>query len=386
MASNGQYLAIGAPGNAAANAPGAVWVYDTTGGQFTLLTLLQAPNPVAADGFGHHVTFAGNQLLVGAPFRTVSGLAAHGEVFVYNTTGGAFSLQQTIAPGVAVSSNDWFGFHLSADAGWLAVGVPKANANDRGQIQIYLLDTGTNTWTFHSAVTATVNFGRFGTRVLVRGDRVLASAIQEKPSNLAATAGYVYEYLRSGNGAGSTFAQTQRFRPTTYPASDPVQAFGSSLALSPDGSQLAVGAPTDEESAGDVRGAVFTFTRVAGAWTQSQRIASPAAALAENFGGATAFASNTLLLISDAQEMNNSSTVTGAAYEFNRPTAPPGQPWSLGRSWLNSSGAAQDLFGSGLGSHGGVVIIGSAGRDDAVSGSDVGRVYVFSAVFKNGFE
>ena len=53
------------------------------------------------------------------------------------------------------------------------------------------------------------------------------------------TRGYVYEYQRSGMGAGATWTQLQRFRPTT-PTNTSV--FGSALALSPTGGTLLVGA------------------------------------------------------------------------------------------------------------------------------------------------
>lgn len=386
IASSGNFTAIGAPGNATAGVPGSVWIYDRSGGTYALLDVLQAPSPAAGDGFGYHLTFADGQLIVGAPFRTVSGVAAHGEVFVYEQVAGAFTLQQTILPGTAVATNDWFGFHVSADSGWLAIGVPRAAANDRGQVQLYRYDASVTDWIYHSAITFSTNFSRFGTRVLTRGDRVFASAIGEKPSNLAAVAGFVYEYQRSGDGAAASFGQVQRFRPTTFPSTDPVQAFGSSIALSPDASLLLVGAPADEESAGDVRGAAYLFSRVGGSWTQLQRLTSPAGARAESFGISASFGTNTQLVIGDFQETNLASVVAGAAYEYTRPSTAPGQTWSAARSFVNNSGVALDYFGAAVDNGSGLITVGAVGIDESGGVTDVGRGFVFSSLYKDGFE
>mgnify|MGYP001806076169 FL=1 len=383
LSANGQYLAVGAPSGAGSAAPGAVWVYARNGAEYTLSSVLQAPSPQSGDGFGQHVQFVGNQLLVGAPFRTVAQVVARGEVFVYTLSAGQFTLAQTLQPGVATGANDWFGFHLSADSGWLAVGVPRAGSSDEGQVQLYRYDAVGEVWLYHSALTATAAIGRLGLRVLVRGDRVLASASQEPSASNLLNRGFVYEYLRTGAGAGASFSQTQRFRPSTFPEPTSPQGFGSALSLSPDGNWLIVGAPFDEELADQRVGAAYVFIRTGGQWAQAQRIASPDIALGENFGGAVAFDGSVRMLIGDIRRSTGNGLQTGAVHEY-RLTVVPESIWALGRSWLRGAGSDQDFFGSAVLVDSGNLIIGSSGSD--ASGQDSGNVYVYSALFADGFE
>lgn len=384
VSANGQNLAVGAPGSAALGAPGSVWVYTRNGDDYTLLNVLQAPSPAAGDGFGQHVQFSGTSLIVGAPFRTVSGVSRRGEVYIYNLVAGQYTLAQTLVPGVALAQDDWFGFHLSADVGWLAVGVPRAGLNDEGQVQLYRYDGNLEAWVYHSAIDSALSNIRLGIRVLTRGTRVLVSAVDEFASPNTLSRGYVYEYLRSGNGAAATFAQAQKFRSSVQIVDSP-QAFGSALALSDDGTQLLVGAPFDLEADSDQRGAAFAFTRVGGQWVQAQRIASPAGAPAENFGASIAFNGNNRVLIGDFREAFGSAGQVGAVHQYDLTGNIGAQNWVLSRSWLRGAGTDQDFFGNALTFSDGHLIVGSSGHNDGAN-ADVGRVYVYSAVFRNGFE
>jgi hypothetical protein len=195
--------------------------------------------------------------------------------------------------------------------------------------------------------------------------------------------GFVYEYLRSGEGAGASFSQTQRFRPSSFPEPNAPQGFGSALSLSPDGNWLVVGAPFDEQLEDQRVGAAYVFTRTGGQWVQAQRIASPDLALGENFGGALAFDGSDRMLIGDIRESTGNGLQTGAVHEY-RATVVPESIWVLGRSWLRGAGSDQDFFGSAVLVDSGNLIIGSSGSD--ASGQDVGNVYVYSALFADGFE
>lgn len=380
LSANAQYLAVGAPGSVAPAVPGSVWVYTRSGDQYSLLNVLRAPTPAPGDGFGQHVQFVGSQLIVGAPFVTVAGTSGHGQVYTYGLIAGQYALAQTLNPGLAIGQNDWFGFHLSADSGWLAIGVPRAGNSDQGQVQLYRYDGDGEVWLYHSALTTTTALGRLGVRVLARGERVLASATEEVFSGQ--TRGYVYEYLRIGNGSSAVFNQVQRFRPSSFPVVDPGQVFGASLALSEDGTELAVGAPFDQEPPSSQRGAVYVFARNAGQWSQLQRLTSAAGFRAVNFGGALAFEGNLRLLVGDIRESNGSNVQVGGVHEFLR--AGPGA-WTTARRWSRGAGTSQDFFGNTISVGAGQLVIGSPGHDEGPD-VDAGRAHVYNAVFKDGFE
>lgn len=389
VSSNGQYLAVGAPffgGGAGGTSAGVVVVYTRNGNSWQFLNSVQAPSPVAGDGFGYFVQFVGQQLIVGAPFSTVAGTSQRGAAYMYGVIAGQYAHLQTIAPGGALATNDWFGFHVSADAGWLAVGAPRAGSGDVGQVHLYRYDGDAEQWLFHSTLSGTATIGNFGQRVLMRGDRLLIGAPEETLAGF--TRGFVYEYLRTGNGQQASFTQQQRFRPSFAIHPNSASVFGGALALSPNAEILLVGAPFELSQDGVGQdGAVFVFVRSGPNWVQQARIDSPAGARSVNFGGAIAFHGNGSALIGDIRENDAAATPLGAVHQVHG--NPQTAHWMAGGSWRRGPGVADDFFGGSIALDGEEVIIGSSGFDDGADANE-GRVFTFAggplSVFRGGFE
>ena len=377
---------FGAPfysGGSGGSSPGVVLVYRhgsnnrSPGDDWVFHQFITAPAPASGDGFGTFVSFAGNQLLVSSPFATASGITQRGTVYAYQVVANSFTLQQTINPGVALSTSDWFGFHTSADQGWLAVGVPFAATQDAGQVQLFRFDTGTSQWIFHSQISGTVASARHGIRVLLRGDRLLLGATEETASG---GRGWVYEYQRSGAGAAATWTQSQRFRLTGGQTS----VFGSALALSPSGRTLLVGAPF--EATPDLQGQMGTaiaFERDgSGQWAQTARLDPPVIADAENFGASVAFSGESDVLIGDIREGAN---VLGATHLYHRNAT---STWSKTFSWQRGTGNALDFMGGAVLGVVDQAIVSGPGVDNGGS-TDEGRVFVFNntlPLFRDGLE
>ena len=382
MASNGQYLAIGAPfysGASGGTSPGVVLIFQRSGNTWNFLNAVQAPTPVNGDGFGANVIFSGAQLLVGAPYSTVNSVSQRGAVYTYNIVAGLYAYTETVNPGIAPSSADWYGFHLSADSGWLAIGIPFGSPNNAGQVQLFRYDGDLERWVYHSAVNGAQAGGRHGIRVLMRGDRLLVGATEEQAT--ASTRGWAYEYQRTGTGPTASWAQVQRFRQTA----GTVSVFGSAFALSPAGTTLLIGAPYELAANSSAQtGAVFAFTRnLTGQWEQSARIDPAVVGVAENFGTSIAFADETSAVIGDVRE--GSAQALGAAHLYRQVT---GNTWNRSASWQRGSGAAGDFMGASLLAVGDQLLIGASGIDNGAS-LDEGRVFVYNGalgVFRNGFE
>lgn len=383
MASNGSVLAIGAPqfsGGGATVAPGVVLLYQRVGGVWTFMQALQAPVPGNSDGFGHHLAFAGNQLLVSAPFSSVNGVVERGAVHVYQPVTNVYTHLQTIDPGIALSLSDWFAFHSSADGGWLALGVPLRGALDPGQVQLYYQDPDNGQWIYHSLLNGTANNGRFGIRVLMRGTRLLVAATEEVSSGN--NRGYVYEFLRSGAGAAATWAQVQRFRLN----GTGISVFGSALALSPNGNKLLVGAPFQTTPDGQTQvGTVVAFERtMGGSWTETARIAPPSTAQASNFGASVAFSGDQHALIGDIRE-RSSGLLTGGAHAFRDFTP---NNWTRVTSWARGPGVDSDFMGGAIIAIGNQVLVSAPGIDVGASLNE-GQVFVFDdalPLLRDGFE
>jgi hypothetical protein len=335
------------------------------------------------NGFGWSVSLEGNELFVGGPFSDVSGATDQGAVQLFTFNGTSFVFTQEIVSSAALNADDWFGFAVDVQGGWLAVSAPRWGGSEQGLVQIYRKSPINNSYEFLLGLFGAAN-GRYGSKIIMRGDRMLVSATEEPAASMATNRGWVYEYQRVPNGSTFGYSQVQKFRLTSPANGFATQRFGSALALSEDGSRLAVGSPFEMASAADtaVRGALYEFTRNgAGLWQQSTKIVSPVISDAENFGSAVTYLSNDRLLIGDFREkFGTPAFAAGGVHEFSRTTN-----WTAIRRWQNSSGIASDFFGNEVLYAAGEVVIAAVSRN-LVGNLDTGRLFVFKTLYKDGFE
>jgi hypothetical protein len=239
LSSDGNTLAVGAPGEASARtgvtagivdettagnaAPGAgaVYVYTRSGATWTQQAYIKASNPGAGDQFGTSVALKsdGNTLVVGAP----------GEASAATVIGGN-----------------------QADN----------TAANAGAVYVFTRDVVTSVWSQQAYVKAS-NTGAldlFGFSVALSGDSntLAVGAIGESSAavgiggnqtdNTAAEAGAVYFFTRDLVGVWS---QQAYVKASNTGAGD---HFGTSAALSNDGTTLAVGATGEDSSATGIGG------------------------------------------------------------------------------------------------------------------------------------
>jgi hypothetical protein len=248
------------------------------------------------------------------------------------------SLQSSIVPGGfnidgVDNSNDYAGAHgmsLSQDMNHLVIsGMDKTIStqnssywNYDGSIRYYTRSG--NTWTLQqyfngptppSAVLTTSQYGqRFGQGATISGDGstfvCASSAWQSSNTNGSA----IHIYTRSGNtwtlqetipSGSSTWSTNQdyggrlgSFEINQYKG----KTFATPLALSYDGSFLAIGSPDFNTTPGT--GAVHTFTRSGSTWSFEQYITGPDT----RFGHGVAYAEDTqTLMIGDARHPDESN-------------------------------------------------------------------------------
>ena len=195
--------------------------------------------------------------------------------------------------------------------------------------------------------------------------------------------------------------------------------FGRSIALSADGSTLAVGAHGESSNATGVHtdnsgqsddsasssGAVYVFTRAGSTWTQQAYIKASNAAAGDYFGvsvslsadgstlaiGAVGEASSATGAHADnSGQSDNSAALSGAVYVFTR----TGSAWAQQAYVKASNAGANDLFGYsvGLSSDGSTLAVGARGEASSATGvhtdnvgqgdnsaSSSGAVYVFTS-------
>jgi hypothetical protein len=116
---------VGAPGESDTNgiAGGAAFVYTRSGGTFALQQELTPTSNVVGLGFGTSVSVLNGTVVVGIPFRTVSGQTNAGAADIFTFNGTSWVLAQEIAASDA-SSGAQFGHAVDIGASGIIVGAP----------------------------------------------------------------------------------------------------------------------------------------------------------------------------------------------------------------------------------------------------------------------
>ena len=233
-------------------------------------------------------------------------------------------------------------------------------------------------------------------------DSNAAGINNSQSSNASADSGAVYIFVNSGNG----WVQQAYIKASNTYAGD---NFGVSVALSSNGSTLAVGAPFEDSSAITINGsqtarsandagAVYVFSRNDTAWAQQAYVKPANTYAASYFGWSVALSDDGNTLASGAPGESNSNAGVnpgsnthsannaGAAYVFTR----SGASWSQQVYLKASNAAAEDNFGTAiaLNGAGSTLAVGAPYEASAATGingsqsdnsaSTAGAAYVFT--------
>jgi trimeric autotransporter adhesin len=333
----------------------------------------KASNTEADDGFSHVALSAdGTTLAVGATGEDSSASGINGDqsddnasnagaVYVFTRQSSGWT-QQAYIKASNTGAGDGFGASvaLSADGSTLAVGARREDsinagvngnqaddsAQDSGAVYVFARSAGV--WTQQAYIKAS-NPGvdhQFGTAIALdaTGDTLAVGAYGERSSatgvngiqgdNSALFAGAAYVFTRSG----AAWSQQAYIKASNTNAQD---FFGIAVALSADGSTLAVGAYFEDSGATGVdanqldnsapsAGAVYVFTRAAGTWTQQAYVKASNTGANDMFGTFVALSSDgsTLAVAAhdeasaatgiDGDQSDNSAPGAGAVYVFAR--------------------------------------------------------------------
>jgi hypothetical protein len=209
----------------------------------------------------------------------------------------------------------------------------------------------------------------------------------DQSDNTAVSSGAVYLFTRSG----SVWIQQAYLKASNTDAQD---NFGTAVALSADGSTLAVGAPYEDSAATGVNGdqtnnsrtdsgAVYLFARLGLTWSQQAYLKDSNAQRRNGFGSALALSADGNTLAIGALYENNSA---GATYVFAR----SGAIWSQQGHLTASNPDIGDEFGNAvaLSADGNTLAVGASYEGSAAVGINgieadnsalgAGAAYVFT--------
>lgn len=338
---------------------------------------LKSSLPEVADGFGLEVALSGDgsTLAVAARFEDSAATSINGDqtsnaaidsgaVYVFVRAGASWQQQAYLKPDDTIAGMDFgFSIALSATGDVLVAGAIKGDA-DAGAAYVFVRAGAS--WTLQARLTpsdrmAGAAFGA-SAAMTASGDTL---AIGAYAGNGGAGSAYVFE--RTGT------AWSERAR-IVAPNAEVGDSFGDAIALSGDGSTMAIGSAREDSSAtgidGDpvnndapVAGAVFVFGRAAAAWEQRAYVKASDTAPSLQFGNQLALTENGLLLTVAAV---GRAGFTGAAYVF---TSAAGTWSEQARLVPASSDPVDELAWSmDLSGDGSVLVVGARGEASAASG------------------
>lgn len=208
---------------------------------------------------------------------------------------------------------------------------------------VYVFTRTNGVWSQQAYIKAsnTSTGAKFGKSVALEGDTLIVGAFEEDSESTGINGNYSSEFDTRGSGAvyvftraGATWSQQAYIKASNTGGDD---KFGTAVALS--GDTIVVGALGEDSDAMGIdgsqtndnaprSGAVYVFTRANDIWTQQAYIKASNAGEGDQFGGAVALETDTIVVgafgeDSDAtgingDQSNDDTPGSGSAYVFTR--------------------------------------------------------------------
>ena len=407
---DGDTAVIGSPFNdtVATNA-GAVFVYTREDSSWSLQQTLTAFDGEASDYFGLSVSLSGNTLAAGAQ-RNDEAADDSGAAYVYQLSGGSWTLQDKLLSSQQ-EGFDYFGNSVAISGNNVIVGNPRADHNgfSSGSASVFEgvgndLDievraaeqTTTDSLTITYATTGGVSAFELavyrssdaafdGSDVLVAGQTRAASGGIESvtfgtgaydPARpylivVADEPGNVNENDERNNEAVLLSEATSFVEQLPLLlASDGLGSDQLGYSVSIDGEYAVVGAPyADDEILGVDSGAAYVFHRSNGVWQQQRKLTALDGEAGDQFGWSVSISGDVVVVGARWEDQGDADA--GAAYVYHR----NGTSWPQAQKLTASNAGVNDQFGWSVAVDGEALVVGAYLEDS--KGGNAGAAYVF---------
>ena len=304
---------------------GLLYVFVRPGGGWNSMTQtarLTASDGVANDNLGVSVSVSsdGSVVAAGAFLATVAGKANTGAVYVFTRpVGGWVDGTQTAKLVCSANyTNDYVGrsVAVSADGLTVAAGVPNYDGEAANSGAVLIFERPGGAWadcTQTAVLSASVsnNYDMMGNSLSISSDGgtvVVDASYAEVGSNTNQGAAYVF--VRPATGWANAY-ETARLTSSDGAAMD---YFGTSVAISRDGSRIAVGAPPATVGGNAGEGALYIYKRPSSGWKTTSSAAKPKfkdGAAGDAIGSSIALSSNGSVIAVGA---NTDNSAAGSVY------------------------------------------------------------------------
>ncbi len=327
-------------------------------------------NGLAPQGFGDSVAVSGDTIVVGAPSSAIVAKKSDvGAAYVFTMPNGGWASQpaetQTATlTGAAADTraNDQFGVSVAIDGDTVALGAPStADAGgDYGAVFEYTMPNGG--WASAPSETQTAlltGVGNVGSSVAVSGNTIVAGAPFNSNEDIFAGAADLFTMPNGGWATAPTETESAALYGSDIAAGD---HYGASIAISGDGSTVAVGAPDHTVGANADQGAAYVFVKPAGGWPvtkqQDAELTATGGQANDQLGSAVALDGTTVYAGAPSADGGE-----GGAYEYDMPAAGwSSAPNETQTAELTPSGAGY-AFATALASDGTTLAAGAPGAN-----------------------
>ena len=258
----------------------------------------------AADGasledFGISVAVLGNTALIGADCATIDGNANQGAAYVFVYDGSSWSFQQKLVAADG-AGDDYFGVSVALGTDIALVGASGTTIGEKtAQGAAYIFTREGTKWTQQAKLIADdgETGDDFGWSVALSDGTAVVGA-NSKTINDARAQGAAYVFIAEGPN------WVQQARLTALDGAED-DWFGWSVALS--GNTVLVGTPKSDVLENIDQGAVYTFTRADGNWTEQSKLTAPDGEAYDGFGWSVVVSGDTAMVGAIYDEIGDNS-------------------------------------------------------------------------------
>lgn len=342
---------------------------------------LTASDGRAADRFGFSVALSGEAACVGAPLHDTSGGVNAGSAYVFIRDWTLWSERAKVVASDG-AAEDRFGSSVSLSENTVLVGSPSddtTRGGDSGSAYVFVR-VGSN-WIQQAKLTSGdgATGDEFGSAVAVHGDVALVGAPSGNTINGGGDAGSAYFFMRTG---GLWSEQAKR---TAYDG-NPIDRFGSAVALEGDLAMVGAARDDSERSTAYDDGGVYLFSRsqlplVGASWEQRAKLTIRDGTIDDTFASSLALSGDTVLVGVPRDDMaygNDGGSYydrydAGSAYVF----VLTGNFWKQQAKLTARDSDTPHLFGASVALSGDIALIGAPGDIDHTPFQGTGNAYIF---------
>nr|WP_315252223.1 T9SS type A sorting domain-containing protein [uncultured Flavobacterium sp.] len=309
LSSDGSIIAIGNPENSNNGSnAGSVDVYKNVSGTWTTIGNLYGLT--AGDFFGTSVSISSDGSILGIGAYNKNGSAVRsGQVTVFQNISGSWTQIGNAINGKLASERFGKELKISADGSILAVGAPESDGNGSDSGQVRVFQNISGNWTqIGNDINGEAEGDLSGNNLALSSDGTILAIGAPRNDGNGSDSGHVRVYF---NNAGTWKQIGSDINGEEYR-----DYSGQDVALSSDGIILAVGAIYNYGKAGKNTGHVRTYQNVAGVWKKFGSDID-GTAVDDNSGGSLAFSSNGRVLVIGAVANALKGPYTGQVRVFS---------------------------------------------------------------------